>query len=365
MLKHDTILPHCGIKTKLDHTFPDNFQERRVFIASKSIPCKRPRNGVRRAFLNNFSAAGGNTALPLEDAPIEPLDEGQDRRSSYVVAVAAKCAISLERNVSALLSFLATIRSDELPQLSWTSTARRMRHPHRVMVYGDDVDKIKAKLLQALEAKVGSTRPKSAPKATFAFTGQGSAYPGMAKQLFEEISSFRNDINRSDRIARNLSFTSFKSYFNPSGADNPEYQPLVTQLAIVCLEMALARLWLSQGIFPQPVGGHSLGEFAALNFAGVISDSDTIYLVGKRALLLQQHCRLRTYSMLAVKACLADIEGILSGKHYEITCINNPEDVVIAPARICGIYISSWLPRTSKQLCSIYRMLFTLRRSIR
>ena len=123
----------------------------------------------------------------------------------------------------------------------------------------------------------------------------------MAKQLFEEISSFRNDINRFDRIARNLGFTSFKFYFNTSGADNPEYQPLVTQLAIVCLEMALARLWLSWGILPQLVVGHSLGEFAALNFAGVISDSDTIYLVGKRALLLQQHCRLRAYSMLAVK----------------------------------------------------------------
>ena len=148
MLKHDTIPPHCGVKTKLNHTFPDNLQERRVFIASKPIPWKRPRNGVRRAFLNNFSAAGGNTALLLEDVPIEPLDEGQDRRSSYVVAVSAKCAISLERNVSALLSFLASIRSDELPQLSWTSTARRMHHPHRVMVYGDDVDKIKAKLLK-------------------------------------------------------------------------------------------------------------------------------------------------------------------------------------------------------------------------
>lgn len=328
-MRHGIIPPHCGIKTKLNHTFPNNLDERRVFIASEPTPWKRPQNGVRKAFLNNFSAAGGNTALLLEDAPTENFEEDHDQRSNQVVAVSAKCAASLEGNVSNLLSFLDTVGDAELPQLSWTTTARRMHHPHRVMVYGDNIEKIKARFLQAVEAKSGSTRPKSVPKVTFAFTGQGSAYPGMAGQLFDELSSFRTDIRRFDSIARKLGFSSFISYLTTSADDKTEYLPSVTQLALVCFEMALARLWLSWGIVPHIVVGHSIGEYAALNIAGVISDADTIYLTGKRAQLLQQHCVPDEYSMLAVKASLSEVQGILSDAHCEIACINSPNDVVI------------------------------------
>lgn len=198
------------------------------------------------------------------------------------------------------------------------------------MVYGDDIEKIKANLRRALETKEGATRPKSAPKVVFAFTGQGTAYPGMGRQLFEEFSSFRSDINRFDLTARNLGFPSFKSLFTAPGGDISEYTPLVSQLAIVCLEMALARLWTSWGIIPHSAVGHSLGEYAALNVAGIISDSDTIYLVGKRAQLLQEHCLPGTHSMLAIRACLTEVERTLAGKDYEIACINSPEDVVIS-----------------------------------
>ena len=330
MLKNSTIPPHCGIKTKINHLFPTDLEERRVLIADKPTPWKRPRDGVRRAFLNNFSAAGGNTALLLEDAPTETFDESRDRRSNHVVAVSAKCAASLQHNVSALLSFLNSIRAERLPHLSWTTTARRMHHPHRVIVYGDNIEKIRSKLLQALEAQEGVTRPKSAPKVIFAFTGQGNAYPGMAKQLFEEISSFRGDINRYDLTARNLGFPSFKSCFTAAGGDFSEYTPLVSHLAIVCLEMALARLWTSWGVYPELVVGHSLGEYAALNVAGVISDSDAIYLTGKRAQLVQENCTLGTHSMLAIRAGLAKIEEVLAGKRYEIACINSLEDVVVS-----------------------------------
>ena len=328
-MRNGIIPPHCGIKTKLNHTFPDNLQERRVFIASEPIPWKRPQNGVRKAFLNNFSAAGGNTALLLEDAPTDNFEEDYDQRSNHVVAVSAKCATSLEGNVSNLLSFLDTVGDAELPQLSWTTTARRMHHPHRVMVYGDNIEKIKTKFLEALEAKSGSTRPKSIPKVTFAFTGQGSAYPGMARQLFNEVSGFRSDIRRFDSIATNLGFPSFISYLTNAAEDKSEYPPSVMQLALVCLEMALARLWLSWGIVPHMVVGHSIGEYAALNIAGVISDADTIYLTGRRAQLLQQHCVPDKYSMLAVKASLSDVEGMLSAAHYEVACINSPNDIVI------------------------------------
>ena len=330
MMKNNVIPPHCGIKTKINHTFPKNLKDRQVFIAKKPTPWKRPHEGVRKSFLNNFSAAGGNTAILLEDAPVDTIDEIHDHRSCHVVAVSAKCAASLQGNASALLLFLDKMRADELPCLSWTTTARRIHHRHRIMVYGESLEKIKAGFRRAIEAKEGASRPKSAPKVLFAFTGQGSAYPGMAKQLFEEIDSFRSDINRFDRIARSLGFPSFKHFFAVMGGDSSNHPTLISQLAIVCLEMALAQLWISWGIEPHSVVGHSLGEYAALNVAGVLSDSDTIYLVGKRAQLLQRHCRPETHAMLAIRANLEWVQSALKGKTLEVACVNSPEDVVIS-----------------------------------
>lgn len=333
-MKMNTIPPHCGIKTKINHTFPTNLGDRRVFIADKTVQWKRPDNGVRKVFINNFSAAGGNTALLLEDAPIREFEQGNDCRSTHVVAVSAKGFKSLQGNLAALMSFLDNAQPDELPQLSWTTTARRMHHQHRVMVHGCDIQAIKANLRHALETKQGEKGPASAPKVPFAFTGQGSAYLGMAKEIYAGYSSFRRDVDRFGTVATSLGFPHFKSFFTASDGESFEPTPLVSQLAIVCLEMALARLWISWGVNPSSVVGHSLGEYAALNIAGILSDSDTIYLVGKRAQLLQERCLPDTHSMLAIKADLdadlATIEKTLKGKTYEVACINSLKELVIS-----------------------------------
>ena len=334
MMENNTIPPHCGIKTKINHTFPTNLQERRVFIADKPTPWKRPQKGTRKVFINNFSAAGGNTALLLEDAPILNHNERHESRSAHVIAVSAKSASSIQGNLAALISFLDKIQPEEISRLSWTTTARRIHHQHRVMVHGSDLQTIKINLRRALEAKEGAKRPALVPKVALAFTGQGSAYPGMGKELFEAYSSFRSDIQHLNMIATSLGFPSFVPFLTSSGEESSQLLPIISQLAIVCLEIALARLWISWGIQPQSVVGHSLGEYAALNVAGVLSDSDTIYLVGKRAQLLQDRCLLSSHSMLAVRTSLNPdsnaIRKILTGKKYEIACINSPEEFVIS-----------------------------------
>jgi acyl transferase domain-containing protein len=111
--------------------------------------------------------------------------------------------------------------------------------------------------------------------------------------------------------------------------DIAKFTPLVLQLATTCLQIALARLCISWGVTPSAVVGHSLGEYAALNIAGVLSDADTIYLVAKRAELLEERCRHGTHSMLAIHASTGTIKTLLAGRKYEIACINGPEDTVL------------------------------------
>jgi acyl transferase domain-containing protein len=69
MMKNNTIPSHCGIKTRINRKFPTNLMERNVHIATKPVAWKRVNGQPRRVFVNNFSAAGGNSAILLEDAP--------------------------------------------------------------------------------------------------------------------------------------------------------------------------------------------------------------------------------------------------------------------------------------------------------
>lgn len=336
MMRKNEVPPHVGIKpgSKINHNFPTDFKERNVRIVSEPTPWKRPESRPRKVLINNFSAAGGNTALLVEDAPLPVTTSSKpDMRTSQLIPVSAKCASSLKGNIRSLISHIENNKSTlSLGELSYTLTARRIHHPHRAIVSGDSLDEIVDELKAALERGDGHNRAITPPKVTFAFTGQGSQYLGMGQQLYEAFGYFRGQIARFDQLAQSHGFPSVQEIFTTTEGSINEYTPQVIQLATTIMQMALARLWNSWGVQASSVVGHSLGEYAALNTAGVLSDSDTIYLVGKRAELLQEQCMKDSQGMLAVHAPAADIQRILVGKKYEIACINGPEDTVIGAA---------------------------------
>ena len=109
-----------------------------------------------------------------------------------------------------------------------------------------------------------------------------------------------------------------------------EHSPVVTQLALVSTEIALAKYWASLGVKPDVVMGHSLGEYAAMHIAGVVTASDTLYMVGKRAQMLQDKCESGSHCMMAVRASLEEIKSRSEGKPYTIACINGPSDTVLS-----------------------------------
>ena len=166
------------------------------------------------------------------------------------------------------------------------------------------------------------------------FTGQGSHYVGMAKQLFTDSHAFKASIQQFDSIAKIQGFPSILGLIDGSVTDIGELSPVVVQLGAVCVQMALCSLWTSWGVAPAAVIGHSLGEYAALQAAGVLSVSDTIWLVGRRAQLLEEKCHAGSHAMLAIKGSAASIGQILDGSTFEIACINGPEEIVVSGTNI-------------------------------
>lgn len=336
MMKHNQIPPHCGIKTKLNPAFPRDLAERNVKIdlETASWP-KRANNIPRKAIINNFSAAGGNSSILIEDAP----DRFQDlhetsviSRPLYPITISARSQLSLKKNIRAILKHLTGpgLNNASLPGISYTLTARRMHHQFRFATSASDLDILRSKLEEQMEGSHERTIP---PKTIlFAFTGQGSQYPGMGRQLMETLSAFHDEITKFDGLARKLGFPAILPLFNASNGDEiADYDPVVVQLANICMQIALARIWISWGVRPSAVVGHSLGEYAALNVAGVLSDSDTVYLVGRRAQHLQSFCKANSHAMLAVAASVPELDKITNpASRFEIACINGPNETVLA-----------------------------------
>ena len=171
-------------------------------------------------------------------------------------------------------------------------------------------------------------------KIAFVFTGQGCQYAGMARRLFNELPSFRSSILRLDQIAKIQGLPSILSLVDGSVTDIEELSPVVVQLGTVCIQMALHGMWTSWGLRPTTVVGHSLGEYAALYAAEVLSASDTIFLVGRRAQLLVEKCHPGSHAMLAVKGSVAAIGEALDGTIFEVACINGPEETVVSGTNV-------------------------------
>lgn len=327
MLQKDRIPPHCGIKKTINQGFPQDLNARNVHIAFKSTPLASPDGSPRRIFVNNFSAAGGNTAMLLEDAPSKFLTR-TDPRSNFVVAVSAKSKSSLRTNLRRLIQFIDSHDSVSLADLSYTTTARRIHHGFRVAFGCDKLAMAREILASKLDDLIEPVQtPK--PKVAFLFTGQGSHYKFLAKSLYENSTQFRSDLLSFVNIAERQGFPSFLPLVL-ADTDLKDASPLVMQVGLCCIQMALTRLWASWGVQPDMVMGHSLGEYAALNAAGVISVSEAIFLVGERAKLLKEKCFVGSHAMLATKTSAQSAkEALAKVPGVEIACINAPQETVL------------------------------------
>jgi len=372
MYQHGQIPRHVGIQTTMNPVVARHLANRNAGVASVNTPwLPMSDKGARYSIVNSFGAHGGNTTLLLEDAPVASSTEGDDEDGASacaVICVSAKSKASLRGNISGLLRYLDTHPSTRLKDLAYTTCARRMHHHIRIAASVSSTEELRS-FLQAATSDVDA-HAKHVSAATpetvvFAFSGQGCFYRGAAAQLFEKAPFFRDEVLQLDRVVRQLGFPSvltaitnvdvFSSSSSTSSSDGDrDYNfaasidststtsvqaavesPIVTQLALVVLQVALARYWGLLGIIPSAVIGHSLGEYAAMVIADVLSVADALFLVGKRAQLMMAACTQGSHTMMSVRGASADRVAELcqaSGReyYYEVSCLNGRNDTVFS-----------------------------------
>ncbi|KAJ5274872.1 ketoacyl-synt-domain-containing protein [Penicillium chrysogenum] len=308
-----------------------DMDKRNLQIPYKTTEWCRAPGEKRIAVVNNFSAAGGNTTLVLEEGPVRER-VGSDPRPSHVFTISAKSKISLNGNIRGLIGYLEKNGEVSMADLAYSLTARRYHHNHRVAINAADVGSLKQQLASKLDGidSMKPIPPTGPPPVAFVFTGQGAADKSMNLQLYHHSPFFRSQIETLDRLGQQHGFPSFIPAIDGSFPKDHTWSPVITQVAHTSVEIALAKYFETLGLKPDVVAGHSLGEYAALVIAGVLSASDAIFLVGSRAQMLQSLCTAGTHKMMAVKASKSEIEDTVKELPYDLACVNGPRETVLS-----------------------------------
>ncbi|MBT9131615.1 MAG: Malonyl CoA-acyl carrier protein transacylase [Firmicutes bacterium] len=132
-------------------------------------------------------------------------------------------------------------------------------------------------------------------KIGFIFPGQGSQYVGMGKELYESYTQVRQILNKANEVlGTDLSQLCF------TGPEEVLKETTNTQLAVLSVSVGCFELLRNEGICPDIVAGHSLGEYTALVAAGALSFPQALKLVRKRGEFMQEAAAHHPGAMLAI-----------------------------------------------------------------
>ena len=293
----------------------------------------------RIAGTSSFGFGGTNCHVILAEAPEpRPVAPTPDR-PRHLLTLRAKGREALRELAGRYGAYLQARPDVRLGDVCFTANVGRSHLAHRLAVSGRTADDL-CKQLEAFASGSGQeqaaappARGKS-PKLAFLFTGQGSQYVGMGRQLYQTEPTFRRTLDRAAEIlGPELPRPLLSVLYPPAGEASPLDETAYTQPALFALEYALAELWRSWGVEPSAALGHSVGEYVAACVAGVFSLEDGLRLTAARARLMQQLPR--DGQMVALAADAQRVAAAVAPYCHEvaIAAVNSPRQVVISGRR--------------------------------
>ncbi len=296
-----------------------------------------PADGPRRAGVNSLGVGGTNAHAVLEQPPaLAPSDP--PRAPYQLLALSARTRGALDAAQARLAEHLAAEPELELADVAYSlAVGRRAFAQRRVLAARDRAEALR--LLSGEEpARIASGRaPGSPAKVVFLLPGGGAQHPAMGRGLYDIEPVYREWMDRGLARLRevhglDLSPLLFAPPERRAEVARELERPALQLPAIFLVEIALAHLWMSRGVVPAALLGHSLGENTAACLAGVLSFEDALGLVVLRGRLFEQ---VPEGGMLSVPLPRAELEPLLAGE-LDLATVNAPE-LCVASGPLAGL----------------------------
>ncbi len=337
-LQHGEIPPHL------------NFSTPNPLIAWDEIPtvvntelAPWPEGYERRiAGVSAFGFSGTNVHLVLEAAPqLEDPQPAAQERPQHLLTLSARNDAALRDMATRYRQFLREQPVVPLADFAHTANVGRAKLAARLAVVARDSEQAAQRLDDFLAGEDtpslihGVHEGGDPPKIAFLFTGQGAQYVGMGRQLYETQPVFRAALDRCDAILRAHLGESLLAILYPPDGDEAAGkidQTAITQPALFAIEWALAQVWMSWGVTPAAVMGHSLGEYVAAVLAGVFSLEDGLKLIAARGRLMG--ALPEGGAMAAVFAPAEAVQQAIAGQpRVSIAAVNGLDSTVVSGDR--------------------------------
>ena len=295
------------------------------------------RNGTPlRALINSFGVGGTNACIVLEAPPEMKHEEASAQPN--VLVMSAKTQTALDSLTENIRQFVENDPAIDLNDLAYTyQTGRRPFKHRRFVAFKDRKD---------LLGRLGSAERKGITDAVcerdedggrplvFAFPGQGNQFVGMGADLYRDEKVFRDTVDECCELLkpivgldlRDVIFAEGPSTDAVAEAAEKLNQTYITQPSLFVISYAQAKLWMSLGMKPTAMIGHSVGKYVAACLAGVLSPGDALKAVARRGRLIQD---LPGGSMLAVLVPEEKVLPYLTSA-VEIAAVNSPQLTVVA-----------------------------------
>ncbi|WP_380218684.1 SDR family NAD(P)-dependent oxidoreductase [Jhaorihella thermophila] len=328
LIKTALALHHRQIPPSLGYEAPNpaiDF-DHSPFLVADRLTDWVPHKGPRRAGVNSLGVGGTNAHVVLEEAPARPPSEESDF-PFQILCISGRGKAALEANSQALAAHLRAHPGLPLADVAFTLEEGRRGFEKRRVLVAETTEEA-AELLETGDPLRVFTHDVlgDAPEVVFMFPGGGAQYAGMARDLYETEPVFAEWMDRGlEHLQKRLDYDIRAIWLPEDGARTEAEarlrQPSVQLPLIMIVEYALAQLWISWGVRPAAMVGHSMGENTAACLAGVLSFEDCIDLVLLRGRLFDT---VPAGGMLSVSLPVDELRALI-GDHLDIASVNAPD----------------------------------------
>lgn len=263
-------------------------------------------NGKRTAGVSSFGVGGTNAHVIVQEVS-QRAASSVSKRPLQLITWSAKNEDSLSAYAERLSVWVNKNSNESLADAAYTLQTKRKHFNHRNFTIVGDTEALSSQLLAQHNHNKQIIKLKN-KQVAFIFPGQDAKYLHMCCELYDNEPAFKTAVDECASLFSQETGQDIREVIYPVGEDNRLSQTQYTQPALFTMSYAIAQLWLSWGILPTVVTGHSIGELAAAYFAGVLSLPDAVKLVAARGKLIAQ---MPPGVMLAIRAHVNQLKPLL------------------------------------------------------